>query len=114
MAAKNLICIIADPLLQSIIVDQWLFYSFTTILMDSHKGRNINLYATSIILELLKIAQQTALYWEIWQTSSWLSISILHIFYDNRVYLVFGCPAKAYIFQLPLQLNVAMWLSIAQ
>lgn len=48
MAPKNLFCIIADPLLQPIIVDQWLFYSFTTILMDTQEGKNINLYDTSI------------------------------------------------------------------
>lgn len=95
MAPENLICIVADPLLQPIIVDQWLFYSFTTILMNSQKRKNINLYDTSIILDLLKIAQQTALYRELWQTSSWLSIFILYIFSDNTVYLVCGCPAKA-------------------
>lgn len=56
MAPRNLFCIITDPLSQSIIVDQWLFYSFTPILMDFQKGKNINLYDTSITLDLLKIA----------------------------------------------------------
>lgn len=56
VAPRNLSCIITDPLSQSIIVDQWLFYSFTPILMGFQKGKNINLYDTSIILDLLKIA----------------------------------------------------------
>lgn len=42
MAPKNLFCIIEYPLLQSIIVNQWLFYSFTNILMDSQKRKDIN------------------------------------------------------------------------